>query len=88
MEATKENPSSVRVRKLEPWVITTHTRIAQNLEKSLEQHLRDVLTQHALKAQEDFAKEMRKHRTEIAEKFGTNFPKSEDLIRAVREESC
>lgn len=87
MAALSENPSSVRVRQLEPWVITTHARIAKNSGKSLEQYLRDMLTRQALQTQIDFADEMDQYRAEIKEKFGTNFPSAESLIRAVREES-
>lgn len=87
MTALSENPSNLRVRKLEPWVINTHARLAENASKSLEQYLRDVLTQKALQAQVDFADEMDKYRAEIAEKFGNNFSDSAELIHAVREES-
>lgn len=88
MAAVREEPTSVRVRKLEPWIIESHTQLAKNEGISLEEHLRGVLAQHILQAQRDFADEMRTHRAEVAAKFGTDFPKSEDLIRAVREDSC
>ncbi|MEM6866791.1 MAG: hypothetical protein AAF528_00205 [Cyanobacteria bacterium P01_C01_bin.121] len=80
MAELSENLSNLRVRKLESWVITTHARLAENAGQSLEQHLRDVLTQQALQAQLDFADEMDKHRAEITEKFGKNFPDSLHLL--------
>lgn len=88
MAASTELPTSVRIRKIEPWVIKTHAGIAKNSGISLEEHFRRVLKEQALSPQEEFAKEMQQHRAAIAEKFGTNFPNSEELIRAEREESC
>ena len=87
MAALSEQPTSVRVRKLEPWIITTHTRLAENEGISLEAYLRALLKNQALQAQKDMASDLRQVRAEIAEQFGTNFPSSVDLIRAVREES-
>ena len=87
MAAISEQATSVRVRKLEPWIVTTHARLAENEGVSLEEHLRKVLRKEALRPQEEFALEMQKRRAEIAEEFGTNFPSSVDLIRAVREAS-
>lgn len=88
MGASIENPSSIRVRKLESWVIKTHTQIACNVGMSLEEYLRQMLEQQALRAQEEFAEKMQQRRDEIAAKFGTDFPKSDTLIQAVREDSC
>ena len=87
MAAVTENPSSVRVRKLDPWVIKTHTELSKNAGLSLEEHLRRVLTETALQNQKAFADEIEQHRTAIEEKFGKEFPSAESLIRDVREES-
>ena len=87
MASLSQNFSSVRVRKLEPWVIQTHTDMAVNAHISLEEHLRQVLTQQALQAQEDFADEIDQHRADIKKKYGDKLPSAETLIRAVREES-
>jgi hypothetical protein len=87
MEALHNQPSSVRIRKLEPWIVTTHSRIAQEAGLALEEHLRRLLKEQALRAQIEFADEMTTVRAEIAAQFPANFPKSEDLIRAVRDES-
>jgi len=88
MTALSELSTNVRIRKVEPWIIKTHIDLAKNEGTSLEEHYRKVLQETALRPQEEFAKQMEKHRAAIAEKFGTNFPKSEDIIRSVREESC
>ena len=86
MAAVTENPSSVRVRKLDPWVIKTHARIAEDAGRSLEEYLRVMLTEQALQAQHDFADQMEQRRAEIEKEFGTDFPSGESLIQAVREE--
>ena len=87
MPAISENTTNLRIRKLEPWVIQTHNQIAGNIGLSLEEHLRKVLTQGALQAQEDFADEIDQYRADIKKKYGDKLPKAESLIRAVREES-
>lgn len=87
MAALSENPSSVRVRKLDPWVIKTHAQLSKNAGISLEEHLRRVLTEKALQNQEEFADEIEQHRAAIEQKFGNEFPSAESLIRDVREES-
>ena len=87
MVALSENPSSVSVRKLDPWVIKTHARIAEGAGKSLEEYLRGMLTEQALQAQHDFADRMEQRRSVIEKEFGKDFPKGEDLISDVREEA-
>jgi hypothetical protein len=88
MVALIETPSSLRVRKLDPWVIQTHKRIAQGASTSLEDYLRNLLTQQALQAQHDFADVMEQHLAAMQAEGAIDFPSSESLIQAVREDSC
>lgn len=88
MAASTENSSGLRVRKLDPWVIQTHKRIAQGAGTSLEDYLRNLLTQQALQAQHDFADAMEQHLAAMQAEGAMDFPSSESLIQAVREDSC
>lgn len=87
MAAISENSTSVRVRKLEPWVIQTHYKLAQNEGISLEAYLRTLLEKQALQAQYDMADELDIVRAEIIEEYGTNFSDSVEVVRAVREKA-
>ncbi len=87
MPSISETNDNVRIRKLEPWIVATHNRLAETEGISLEEHLRSVLKNQALSSQEKFALRMRQRRAEIAEEFGTDFIDSVELIRAVREDS-
>lgn len=87
MPAAEQNTNNVRIRKIEPWIVTTHAQLAEHEGISLEAHLREVLRKQALQAQKDFADVLEQRRADIAAKFGTNFTNSVELIRAVRDES-
>lgn len=87
MPAINEQTDNVRIRKLEPWIVTTHARLAENGGVSLEEHLRELLRKQALRAQHEMADDLQQLRTELAEQFGSNFPNSVELVRAVRDES-
>lgn len=88
MEAEIKKPTSIRIRKLEPWVVLVHSKNAENAGISMEEHLRRVLKEQALQAQHAFADEMEKVRDEIFAEVGRDFPDSTDAIRAAREEPC
>ena len=88
MAALSENPTSVRVRNLEPWVIQTHYHLAQNEGISLEAYLRILLQTQALKAQHEMADDLDQVRADLADQFGTDFPNGADLVRAVRAETA
>ena len=85
VEGTKN--AQVRVRKLPGWVVQTLKEIAGASGKSLEEFLRTVLLELALKPQHDFAKALQELREEIKGDFQAGCPSSEELVRSVREES-
>lgn len=86
MNSISEVPNNLRIRKLEPWIVATHIRLAEHEGVSTEEYLRRLLKNQALKAQVKFADKMQVRRAEIAEKFGTNFTPSQEIIRSVRDE--
>ena len=87
MPAITEQTDNVRIRKLEPWIVTTHVRLAENEGVSLEEHLRELLRKQALRAQHEMADDLQQLRSELSEQLSSNFPSSVELVRAVRDES-
>ena len=83
----KPKDAQLRIRKLPPWVVQTLKKIAQAADESLEEYLRTVIVELALKPQHDFAQSLKEIRAEIKDDFHANCPSSTDLIRSIREES-
>lgn len=80
-------PSSeaVKIRKLPEWVLDAHRARAAQEGVSLEEELRIVLTEAALKPKLDFAAKAAEWTAGLRAKYGT-FSDSADLIREEREE--
>jgi plasmid stability protein len=76
--------AEVKIRKLEDWVVETHRALAEAAGRSLEEELRRVVTEAALKPQHDFARKVRALQESLREKYGT-MPDSTPLIREDRD---
>lgn len=76
--------ADVKVRKLNYWVVETIRKRAEQAGHSLEEELRRILTEAALKAQHDFASHSAAWRRIMQKKHGT-FSDSTALIREDRE---
>lgn len=76
--------AELKVRKLEAWVVDVWRQRAQRAGHSLEEELRQLLTQEALKSQVDFASQAAVLRAEIARVHGILSDSSEH-VRAERE---
>jgi len=76
--------ADVKIRKLEDWVVTTLQHQAKRTGRSLEEELRCVLTETALRAQHEFAATAKAIRQRILKARGM-FSDSTTLIREDRE---
>jgi plasmid stability protein len=76
--------AEVKIRKLDDWVIETHRAIAAADGISLEEELRRVVTEAALKPQREFARKARAIQEELRAKYGV-MPDSTSLIREDRD---
>jgi plasmid stability protein len=76
--------ADVKVRKLAGWVVETLRLRATRAGHSLEQELREVLTDKALEGQHAAAPRFAALRSEMAQKYGA-MPDSTPLIREDRD---
>lgn len=76
---------AVKIRKLPDWVLEAHRQRAEKSGTSLEEELRTLLTDTALKPQKDWAEKSAAWREELKKRYGT-MSDSTELIRAEREE--
>jgi plasmid stability protein len=76
---------AVKIRKLPDWVLDAHRARAAQEGVSLEEELRVVLTEAALKPKLEFAGKAAELTASLRAKYGT-FSDSTDLIREEREE--
>lgn len=88
MTSILDSSTSVRVRKLDQWVVHAHTKLAENEGLSLEGYLRKLLKEQALVARHKMADELEEMQAELISKYPEgHFPNSVDLIRSIRDES-
>jgi plasmid stability protein len=76
--------ADVKIRRLEDWVVDTHRALAEADGISLEEELRRVVTEAALKPQHEFARKVRALKDQLREKYG-EMPDSTPLIREDRD---
>lgn len=76
--------ADVKIRKLEDWVVETHRALAEAAGRSLEEELRRLVTEAALKPQHEFARQVRALKDELLERYGV-MPDSTPLIREDRD---
>ena len=76
--------ADVKIRKLDDWVVETHRTIAEQAGHSLEEELRRVVTEVALRPQQAFAAQIRVLQENLAKKYGV-MPDSTPLIREDRD---
>lgn len=77
--------TDVKIRKLEDWVVETHRATAAAAGRSLEEELRRIVTDAALRPQHDFARRVREIQDEMYRKYG-EMPDSTPLIREDRDQ--
>lgn len=77
--------AELKVRRLEDWVVQVWQRRARQSGRSLEDELRRMLIEEALRAQREFAVQADALRSAIAQRRGT-LTDSTTQIRAEREE--
>ncbi|MBL8672952.1 MAG: hypothetical protein JNK11_19990 [Alphaproteobacteria bacterium] len=77
--------ADVKIRQLEDWVLESHRTRAKTAGRSLEEELRQVLTDKALEARREFARRAREMQAELKAKYGV-MSDSTPGIRADREE--
>lgn len=76
---------AVKIRKLPDWVLDAHRNRAEKNGVSLEEELRNLLTDTALKPQKDFAAKAAAWNEALKAKYG-KLSDSTELIREDREE--
>ena len=76
---------AVKIRKLPTWVLEAHRARAEQTGVSLEEELRRLLTDAALKPQREFAAKAAAWNHTLKAKYG-KFSDSTELIREEREE--
>ena len=76
--------TEVRLRNVDDWVVEWHLHQAKLEGKSLENELREVLTEAALAKKRAIAEEMRAGLDELRSKYGT-FTDSAAIIREDRD---
>ena len=76
---------AVKIRRLPDWVLDAHRARAEQEGVSLEEELRVVLTEAALKPKLEFAAKAAELTASLKAKYGT-FSDSTELIREDREE--
>jgi plasmid stability protein len=76
--------ADVKIRRLEDWVVDTHRALAEADGISLEEELRRVVTEAALKPQHEFARKVRALKDQLRQKYG-EMPDSTPLIREDRD---
>jgi len=76
--------TEVRIRNVDEWVVESHRQRAKREGRSLENELRDILTQAALDRKRAIAAEMRADLDELRAKYG-QFPDSAVAVREDRE---
>ena len=62
--------ADVKIRKLPDWVVVAHRSRAENAGRSLEEELRVLLTQAALRPQKDLTRKMAAFRNRLRNKHG------------------
>jgi plasmid stability protein len=76
--------ADVKIRNLDDWVLNSHRARAQAAGRSVEEELRNVLTEAALAARRKAADELRTLREEMRAKYGV-LPDSTPGIREERD---
>lgn len=76
---------AIKIRKLPPWVIDAHKAKAEQAGISLEEEMRRLLTDEALRPQKEWAKKAAAWQEALEKKYG-KLSDSTELIRADREE--
>lgn len=76
---------AMKIRKLAPWVIEAHRAKAEHAGISLEEEVRRVLTEEALRPQKQLAQKAAEWQEQLRKRYGM-FPDSTPGIRADREE--
>ena len=76
--------AEVKIRRLDDRVVATHRDRAERAGRSLEEELRLLLTEAALRPQHEFARRVAELREQIRREHGL-FPDSTELIREDRE---
>lgn len=76
--------TDVRIRDLDEWVVEWHRGKAKREGKSLENELREALTNMALERKRAVADQMRADMDELRQKYGP-FPDSTPHLRAERD---
>ncbi len=76
--------ADVKICRLDDWVVATHRDRAERAGRSLEEELRLLLTEAALRPQHEFAQRAAALREELRRQYGL-FSDSAELIREDRE---
>lgn len=69
----------IKVRQLADWIVGVHQDLARDAGQSLEQHLRDVLRDAALRSQRRFGKEQAEHLMRFKDAFGRQTDSTESI---------
>lgn len=79
--------SEVKIRQLPDWVVKAHKQQAQRMGKSLEQHLRTVITESARDQKSLLLQIARVCRENLEQEIGQKLPdRTADIIREMRDE--
>ncbi len=76
---------AIKIRKLAPWVVDAHKAKADVAGISLEEEVRRLLTEEALRPQKEWARKAAAWQEELRGRYG-KLSDSTELIRADREE--
>ncbi|MBI3683259.1 MAG: hypothetical protein HY235_23040 [Acidobacteria bacterium] len=76
---------AVKIRKLPDWVLEAHRKRAEEAGVSLEEELRKLLTESALRPQREFAARVTAWNNELRRRYG-QMSDSKELIRQDRDE--
>jgi plasmid stability protein len=76
--------ADVKIRKIPEWVVLHYQARAKRAGRSMEDELRELLTEDARRAQREFAEEADRLRRALFERHGL-FSDSAELIREERE---
>lgn len=76
---------AVKIRKLDPWILEAHRAKAEAEGISLEEELRRVVTEAALRPRNEFVAKAAKLHAELKAKYG-EMSDSTEIIREEREE--
>lgn len=76
--------TDVKIRRLDEWVVATHRARAEAAGRSLEEELRVLVTQAALRPQRELARKTARFRDRLRQKYG-ELPDTAPLIREDRD---